>query len=364
MKAELITLHSVYNYGSVLQAYATQEIFKKYGVKITILDFVRENNLFKNKLKRSANNSIIKELILLPSLKKQKKVFDKFSKDKLNISKRQYIKEKDFDNFEESSDFYITGSDQVWNSTWNGGIIPPLYLSFIKTKPKFAFSASFGKEKISQEEIEDTIEYINDYKLISVREKSAVDILQKQYNYKKCQQILDPTLLISKDEWKKIESNKNRKKPYILVYQLNSNKKFDKYIKRVSKDSGYEVVRICRRYDQIILYGKSSIIPSVEEFLSLFDNAKMVITDSFHALSFCLNLNVPFICIYPQKFNTRLQSCLEMFDLLDRKVSNYDEINIYKKKIDWDKINSVLEIERKKSKKFIEDCLKIVNKKQ
>lgn len=362
MKADLITLHSVYNYGSVLQTYATQEIFKRHGVDVTTIDFVRENNLFFNRLKSGANNSILKEAILLPSQLKQKSVFDNFIKNNIKITDKTYTYDSDFDGYNSNADFFITGSDQVWNSTWNGGIVRPLYLSFVKSKPKFAFAASFGKEKIDEEEINSTKELIHEYKYISVRENSALNILKNQYGYENCEQILDPTLLLSGSDWRKIESKNKIKGKYILIYQLNSNHTFDKYASEVAKANNCKLVRICRRFDQLILNGKSIIIPKVEEFISLFDNAEMIITDSFHALSFSINLNKPFMCIYPPKFNTRLKSCLEMFELTDRLVQDYKKLNIFDKSIDWNKVNNILKIERDKSNKFIENCLEYVEK--
>lgn len=360
MKADLITLHSVYNYGSVLQTYATQKIFEKHGVNITVINYIRPNNSFFKRLKRSSKGSILKQIILLPSLLTQKIVFDKFCKKRFNLTKNKFSKESDFNLYEFKADFYITGSDQVWNSSWNDGVLGPLYLNFVSEHPKVAFSASFGKECLSDEEVKQTKEMIMDYDLISVREKSAVDILKKQYEYEEPIQILDPTLLITKEEWQSLMDKKFDKKDYILIYQLNSNAKFDKYVEKVAKKNNKKVIRICRRYDQILLNGKSKVIPKVETFISLFNNAGLVITDSFHAISFCLNLNTPFVCIYPSEFSTRLQSCLEMFDLLDRKVDDYNFLNVFDKKIDWLGVNNKLRIEREKASNYIEKCKRLV----
>lgn len=358
-KADLITLHSVYNYGSVLQAYATQKIFKKHNVDIEVINYIRPNNSFLGKLKEYGNSNIIKEFIVLPSLMRQKVVFDSFCKRYLNLSKKTYKKVSDFDNYNSNAGFYITGSDQVWNSKWNDGIIEPLYLSFVKNKYKFAFASSFGQEKLEKEELLKTKKLINDYDLISVREKSAVNILKEQYKFQNVIQILDPTLLLTSDEWLQISDKKFKKNGYILVYQLNSNKKMDKYIKEVAKFNNKKVIRICRRFDQIILNGKSCLIPNVNKFISLFNNASMVITDSFHALSFSINLNIPFMCIYPNKFSTRLSSCLEMFDLNDRHVIDYNDFDVFSKKINWNAVNEKLTLERQKANDYIEECIRI-----
>lgn len=357
MRADLITLHAIRNYGSVLQAYATQEIFKRHGIDISIINFIREDVLPNNILESNGANNIIKKIILYPSIKKQEKVFQDFCSNYLNIGSKRYTYEQDFDKYESDADFYITGSDQVWNSTWNKGIIKPLYLSFIKNKPKIAFAASFGKEKISSEEVEETKALIKDYLKISVREKSAVNILKKQYNYNESIQILDPTLVVDKNFWIELAKKGKRYNNYILIYQLNRNSKFDKYAKKVAKKMNCKLIRICRGYHQLLLPGKGVVVPNVETFISLILNAKMVITDSFHALSFCTNLNVPFACFFPNDFSTRLKSHLELFGLTDRKIDSDNNFDVIERKINWDSINKIIIAERKKSDNFIEKCI-------
>lgn len=360
MRADLITLHAVKNYGSVLQAYATQELFKKEDVDITIIDFIREDLLPKNIFCKNGELNFVKKMILYPSIKKQEKVFKRFCNNYLNLTKKKYTYEKDFDNYKSSADFYITGSDQVWNSTWNKGIIKPLYLSFVHNKPKIAYAASFGKEIIDDEEIKETKDLINSYMAISVREKSAVRILREQYNYKSAIQVLDPTLAVDREFWLKMANNGRKYNNYVLIYQLNRNRKFDKYAKRIAEKMNCKLIRICRGYHQLFLSGRGIVVPTVETFVSLFANAKMVITDSFHALSFCTNLNVPFVCFYPNKFNTRLKSHLELFNLLDRHIENLDDYSFINKPINWDNINKILERERNNNIKYIKKCIDII----
>lgn len=362
MKADLITLHTIYNYGSVLQAYATQETFKSKNVDINVINYIREDVLPENIYLSVGANNIIKKMILKPSIKKQKKVFESFNKEYLNLSQKSYTYDKDFENYKSEADFYITGSDQVWNSTWNKKIIKPLYLSFINNKPKIAYAASFGKEKLDQEEIDKTIKLINDYSAISVREKSAVNILKKQYGYQNAIQILDPTLVKDKQFWLNLAKKGKKYSNYILIYQLNRNSKFDKYAEKIAREKKCQLLRICRGYHQLILPGKGILIPKVETFISLFANANMVITDSFHALSFCTNLNTPFICIYPNNFNTRLKSHLELFELQDRLLKDYNDYSIYDKKINWERVNNILNKEREKSLKFIDDSIELIKK--
>lgn len=362
MKADLITLHAVRNYGSVLQAYATQELFRKKGVDITVIDYVREDILPCNILNALEADSIIKKAVLFPSVKKQDKIFARFCNEYLKLTPNKYTFEKDFDSYKSDADFYITGSDQVWNSTWNKGIIKPLYLSFVKGKPKIAFAASFGKEKVSDKEVSETKSLIDDYLEISVREKSALELLKKQYGYKKATHILDPTLCVDKKFWLNLSKKGKKYQKYVLIYQLNRNPAFDKYATELAKKMNCRLIRICRGYHQLLLPGKGILIPSVETFVSLFANAEFVITDSFHALSFCTNLNTPFACFYPNQFSTRLESHLQMFGLLDRKVKDIGDFSITDRMIDWDSVNSRLNIEREKANRFVDKCLEKIER--
>ena len=360
MKADLITLNAVKNYGSVLQAYATQEFFRNKGVDVTLINYIREDILPKNILKANGADNLLKKMVLYPSIIRQKKVFNNFNNKYFNLTSKMYTYEKDFENYNSDADFYITGSDQVWNSTWNKGIIKPLYLSFVNNKPKIAYAASFGKERIDQAEVNETKELIDKYSMISVRENTAVNILKEQYGYKNVERILDPTMIVDKEFWLDFSKNGKVYDNYILVYQLNRNSEFDQYAKKVAKEKKCKLIRICRSYHQILLVGKSVLNPDVETFVSLFANAKLVITDSFHALSFCTNLNIPFICVYPNNFNTRLKSHLELFSLENRNLKSYNDFDIVDKQIDWDFVNQKLYMERKKSIDFVEKALKII----
>lgn len=358
MKADLITLHAIKNYGSVLQAYATQEFFRSKGVDVTLINYIREDVLPQNILKANGADNLLKKMILYPSIIRQKKVFNNFNNKYLNLTKKMYTYERDFENYNSDADFYITGSDQVWNSTWNKGIIKPLYLSFVNTKPKIAYAASFGKERIDQDEVDKTKKLINEYSMISVRESTAINILKEQYGYKNVERILDPTMIVNKNFWLDFSKKGKVYNNYILVYQLNRNSEFDEYAKKIAKQKKCKLIRICRGYHQILLSGKSVLNPDVETFVSLFANAKLVITDSFHALSFCTNLNIPFICIYPNNFNTRLKSHLELFGLENRNLKNYNDIELADKQIDWKLVNYRLNVERTKSIDFVERALK------
>ena len=116
IKVDVITLHAVQNYGSVLQALATQEILKQHGCDVTIIDYVREDVRYENLVKKWSGGNPIKTLAIIPTIFRWKNVFRSFTKKYLDLSENTYTTEDDFESYPLDADAYCTGSDQVWNS--------------------------------------------------------------------------------------------------------------------------------------------------------------------------------------------------------------------------------------------------------
>ena len=289
-------------------------------------------------------------------------MFPRFLNKYLNQQDKVYGTEESFKKIKIDSDIYCTGSDQVWNSGWNGGILKPLFLSFVPDNvKKIAYSASFGKPQLDDWEKEETRLLLQRYSAISVREKSAVNICE-DLGLPSVTHVLDPTLQVNKDFWMSLLTESQRvrtdKGKYVLVYQLNSNREFDRYAKEFAKRKGWKLVRFCLRYDQIVRPGKSILIPEVTDFISLIANAGCVITDSFHGTAFCCNLNTPMICIYPNEFSSRLASLLQLTGLEQRHLKEYNDFSyVEKTNVDFERVNFILNQERAKGVAFLKNAL-------
>lgn len=357
-KVSVITLQNVRNYGSVLQALATQEVFKQIGCKV---DFINYNKYGKHSYSKrifpyvkgkSLAAKIIYPLVLLPSFIKEDKVFKKFIKSHINQQEKEYCCLEDFMDFPLTSDIYCTGSDQTWNSGWNNGILPELFLKFVPDKvKKVAYAASIGKDRLDDWEVEETKALLSRYQHISVREASAKYIIENQLGLPSATHVLDPTLQVSRDFWMSILGNaykpKYEKGKYLLVYQLNTNPQFDRYAKEFAKRKGWKLVRFCVRHYQWLKCGKAEIIPRVEDFIGLIANAGCVMTDSFHATAFACNMNTPLICIYPNDYSGRLASLLNLVGLENRHLTDYNDFSFVENtSIDFTHINKVLKRER------------------
>lgn len=130
---------------------------------------------------------------MLPTLMKWKSVFNKFITQHFDLTEHVYTYPEDFKKYPIDADIFCTGSDQVWNTGWNGGIIKSLFLDFIPDeKFRFAYAASFGKKTLAENEVKETKELIAKYNFISVREDYAKTMLQDYYGYKNAVHVVDP----------------------------------------------------------------------------------------------------------------------------------------------------------------------------
>lgn len=362
----IITLQNVRNYGSVLQALATQQIFKELGWEASFFDYYKDGE--KGFIKRASSytkgngllTKMIKTIILIPTFIKQDHVFSSFLKESLNIIPGVVTTEDNFKRINLNADVYCTGSDQTWNSGWNDGILPPLFLSFAPQGKKcIAYAASFGKAQLDNWEKEKTKQLLSKYAAISVREESAVKMIHDLNLGIEAVHVLDPTLQIDNDYWRKfsqpIEYNK-----YCLLYQLNHNPEFDSFALDFAHRKGLKLLRWCNRYDQTRLSGDIKVtVPKVKDFISLIDHADFILTDSFHCTAFSCNLNRPFLSIYPNDYSSRLASLLRLTQLEERHVTTFnsnDYLNL--SDIDFSKVNKILESERMKGKIFLINALK------
>lgn len=358
MKAAVITLHQVDNYGTQLQAFATQEKLKQYFDDVVFIDYRRPDTYGKGLIDSFAKGNPLKAMAIMPTVLRWKKVFDGFREKYLNLTDAVYYSEEDFRDFHNIADVYFSGSDQVWNSGWNKGIIPPFYLSFApEDKPKYAYASSFGRAVLSEEEVDSSRKYIDRFTAITVREESGVNILKQQYGFSAVKRIVDPTLAMSADFWRKYSTNRRMPEDYILIYNLNRNPQFDQYAVKLSKATGLPLYRFCTRYDQILRSGKSLMIPNIFDFISLVDNARYVITDSFHATAFSMNMNTEPICVYPHNYAGRLSEFLKLVDSSQRHARDYDDLDILNRPTDFGKVNDILKFERRKVDDFLNEVI-------
>lgn len=361
MKVAVITRHAISNYGSLLQAYATQKAIEKIGCDCEVIDYIREDESYinheKTLLRKKLNwcNNPIKRMIYLilrqPESIASGKLFEKERRKYLKLTKN-YSSLEQLETECPRADLYMTGSDQVWGPTEDGSYDPAYCLSFTPNNAtRISYAASFGRADMSSEVKEYYSNNLKKYTAVTVREDSAV-ILAKSFGIA-AKQVLDPTLLLSADEWRMLESKKKKEK-YILIYQLHNDPKLGEYAKRVAKKKKLPLIRVSTHLHQIARPGTLIWNPNISEFLSYIDNAECLITDSFHGTAFAINLNTQFVEILPNNSTgTRNQSILRLTGLENRILQDLDDIGLPDNEIDYDPVNKIIVAEREKSLKIL-----------
>ncbi|MEW9094155.1 MAG: polysaccharide pyruvyl transferase family protein [Clostridiaceae bacterium] len=372
MKIGLITLHRVGNYGSVLQTYATQYMMEKLGHNVEVIDYYPERLRMIGMLKRIKDRGellsksvlvrTICRIIIFPSYVRRYKVFPDFSRKHIHLSSITYNTIEDLRNDPPQADIYCTGSDQVWNSGWNEKIEYPYFLDFVQTDANcFTYAASFGKSTLDDWEKDETARLLQKYKYISMRETSGIEIL-KTLDINDAIQVLDPTLLLNKCDWEHLISKKYNDRKYILLYNINRNKQLEKYAKKFAEQKKLPLYYMSYNYHDIIKSGKLIACPTVEEFLSLINNAQYILTDSFHVTAFSMNFEKQVLVYYPPKFSSRLESIVNLMGIDNRVIRNIQDFTIADNPIDFAHVNKVLELQREYSISYIKKALSLEKK--
>ena len=361
-KISILTLHDVPNYGSVLQTFATQEIFKGMGLNTNIIDYRRISSasLWQRICMVTQDDGFIKKIIksflYFFYLRRQDRVFGKFRRDYLFLGSVLNC-EEDFNNLPIDADIYCTGSDQTWNSGWYGRVLKSYFLTFCPNRvKKISYAASFGKTFLEDSEKEEIREYLLRYTAISLREESGVKIL-KELGVSGAVRVLDPTLQLSAAFWHKY-IRKPSEEHYVLVYQLNKHPWFNEYAELFAKQKGLKLVRFGANVHQIFKSGKLLLLPEPFQFPSYIAFADYVITDSFHATAFSLNLNTTPICIYPSDYFGRIDDILKLTNLERLHVTDSKDWSVIDSNpIDWEEVNAILEKYRRIGDDFLHKAI-------
>ena len=331
MKIGIITIHSIINYGSALQAYAlTKYINSNTHHNAEVIDYIYPNKFHKEKktfLKKIRGIGRICYEILFKKFIIKRILFKRFVKNEIPLSANKYNSIKKINKKPPQYDLYITGSDQVWNPNTLMGD-PTYYLNFVPyDKNKIAFSASFAIKEINTEHKLKIREYLSQYSYIGIREKTGISILKDLNlpNHIKISNTCDPTLLVDTSTYialsKKSSININYK--YILVYHLDYafnpypalneviNIIEDKYKLPIIIIGSYKIKYkgIYKTYENLGPY----------EFLYLFKNAEYIITSSFHGTIFSIIFRQKFNSIIPdtKSKDTRIQDLLNCLGLTE-----------------------------------------------
>lgn len=356
-KVGIVTIHDADNYGSALQAYATQKIISNLGYNAIIVDHICKKiskeyglkRIFAQKNIKSIIETIVRIITIYPSRIKFKKFREEFfnEQDEESVIKNQ----NEFTKF-------LVGSDQVWNYKITD-FDKAYFLDFVNDNhKKISYASSFGITEIPEDKKEDYKNLLKEFEHIAVREEQAIKIV-KNLTGRDVETVLDPTLLINKEEWKEIVKTKKHEKNYILCYQIAYSQSLVDFAQELAKKTNKKIISIQgsmrHRFNAKYIWDAGPV-----EYINLFLNADYIITNSFHGTAFSINFNKNFFTeLLPsfEKTSSRLESILDLFELRSRQIINGKNDNMLKD-INYEKQNEILIKNRKQSIEILKTFLK------
>ena len=355
----ILTFQDTVNYGAVLQEYALQRyINKKYGNIAEVINYkntkLEEVERPIKLLQQRTIKGVIKYLVCHNHQINKWKKFDEFKNNYIYLSQKVYDKTniKDLNNVYNK---FIVGSDQVWNTQLTGNDYT-YYLDFIQDSyKKNSYAASFGYSELPEEVKDNVINLLKKFHTLNVREKQGKEIITKEIKDKEVNIVIDPTFLLDKEEWEEFVDKNERQ--YIVVYMIDFKKEVFDFIRKLAKQKKCRIIYI---HDAILsqIGMINSKEGSPEQFISLINNAKTVVTGSFHALCLSLILEKDFYYTLNSKNNrnSRLINLMEIAGLKDRELINGKCKT--KEKINYTEVKEKLSPLIEKSKVEIDKILK------
>lgn len=369
MKLGLLTFHTAANYGAALQAYAFEKFLTDKGFDCEYINYVNASRAHEYSmswhiydcLKRGKLTSAAAYLAGSPFMTLRKIRFDKFYKRYLRQTDKVYHNSNEAEELNDQYDYFIVGSDQVWNPICNGDDAAFL-LDFVKDgRKRISYSPSFGMTEVDDEYKEVFSENLKKFAHIGVRETMGQQIV-KELTGRETTLCLDPVLLLTKEQWNSIMPKKEHKERFIFSYTNRDSQTRD-FFKTGYKLDGrkhYVLSRYTKPGDFINSQVRVKYCMSPQEFLWVVNNADMVVSASFHCIAMSIILNRQFVAITTgdEGKDERLLNLLRTLGLQDRVLSEGMMVEEVKAPIDYKVVNERIEQMKKLSVDYILGVLK------
>lgn len=368
-KCGMITMYDN-NFGACLQAYSLQTVLSNMGIESEIIKYSRHKKPVQTfnleKVISRLRGLSIKDLFIYALsqkfIKGRKALFEEFRRTRLDFSEEQYYRDSNLNILEKLYDIFACGSDMLWSEEfvedWNF-----YYIGFSAGKKTIAYAPSFGKNEISEKYKESCKKFITNIDVVSCREEAGVKLIQELSDLK-VPQVMDPTMLLTRDEWNSVIADNTTmvQEPYTLLYLFGGTEgKRKKFLQTMENEGTGKNVFLPMNYAQY----KAEKLPDIGplEYLRLFRDAEFVVTDTFHGLMFSIIYRKPFLVLEREdknhwaKYSDRMTSTLDMFGLKDRYVdSSFTDFGRMRN-LDYSFLEDKLEEKRRKSLEYLKKAL-------
>lgn len=387
MKVGIITLwQSSDNYGQQLQCWALQQELIKLGYEPYLIRYDVEYQF--SSIKSPLWKKITKLLLIYPVVKsfvrkkreiKEQKLrvynalrnserdFENFRKDNIYMSEKTYTSLKSLKDNPPKAAAYIVGSDQVWAFLLDRLENQVMFLDFGQNKTKrVAYAPSFSMPAYP-DKLKAQLKFnLSRFDSLSVREQTGANIC-KELGFE-AKVVLDPTMLLKREDYSKIAST-NTRNAYIYLYYLNITNPKEVEWKQLQEFSKAFNLKIIATPASGYIQGEELFsdvdyqYATIPQWIGLINNANLVVTTSFHGVVFCVLHHTPFV-FFPLKGkfsrgNNRVIDLCNLLHLSDRIwTGNLSFISLYEDVIDWKKVDQILDTNRMDSIAYLSNNLK------
>lgn len=319
------------NYGSALQSWALSETLRKMGHTPVLLDYCPDILRDKDPLDPMRNmwdsdpEARRQCELSLPAIRVNYEKFEQFYTSRFNRTQRKYFSENFHDVMtDEKLDAFVCGSDTIF-CVDEFGIDDGYFANYpcMKEGHTISYAASFGDSHFTPETYALLDQRLQNFKAIGIRERGMLPYIRERVGVR-VEKVLDPTLLLTIEDFGRIEAPRQEKERYILLYARRYNKAMFDYTDRKAKKLGCKVIDISLRATNADKH-RMFYEAGVEEFLSLVHHAEFVVTNSFHGMIVAVHYQRPFVIFSREQCDTKIDEVLELFGIPERKLVSGEE---------------------------------------
>lgn len=354
-KIGVVTFHRSISYGACLQAYATVEFLNSSGYDSELIDYTntfeqrftkaiyKENNHWSSYVTTFIKNWLLgKKYYARKAFGHPEKRYPLSAGSYTALSQMQDV----------TYDTLVVGSDQVWNKHITGGLDEAFLLQFGNAAQRISIASSLGSLDLTQDELTSFQKAFQRFSAISVREECAKEQLQPLTD-KEIKVLEDPTFLLSKETWLQNFASKSKyyncKEKYILTFFLGADASYGERVQQYAKKMNLPVWSIQSTYVKRFPCDKLLSGATVEDFVALFANAALILTDSFHGAAISLNLQKDFVSFRYKANPKRVVYLLDKLGISDRLDMPADVF----RSVDYSTVNNILVPMRESSKQWV-----------
>lgn len=367
VRVGIMTFHSAFNYGAMLQAYATQVAVNRCGYKSAFIDYYPKENERENKnldIRIAYPKSILKCIYSLLNSKARVRRgrFDEFRNDMQRT--RRFEKKTDISADTIACDMLLVGSDQVWNC--EQGFDPFWFLDWLPISfPRCSYASSFGTSSVSEEMKQRINHSLAKFSHVSVREQDGVEILKGLG--KNVTRVLDPTFLLDSQEWISVSREYSLDdrflNGYILCHGFDNSPSTVEFVGKLKEYYKLPVVVLAVGISSPLKGDLVIIDAGPREYIDLYRKATVAYTNSFHGVAFAIHFRKPFFVVPHKTRNSRVENLLALFGLGDRMVSDAKVTNVGCA-IEYSKIEERIKCEVLASKEYLKVALQSFSQKR